>query len=45
MPKGLKGTRVTDGVVPNYTTNTTPQPTSKAAKVKDIRRPGQPGGK
>lgn len=41
MPKGLQGTRVTAGVVPNYTTNTTPKPTEKSVSAKNISRPGQ----
>lgn len=45
MPKGMQGTRVTAGVVPNYHTNSVAKPTSKSASAKDIRRPGQPKGK
>lgn len=45
MPKNIKGSRVTDGAVPNYTTNTVKKPSTSAVNARNIRRPGQPGSK
>jgi hypothetical protein len=45
MPKNMQGSRVTSGVVPNYKSNSVKKPATGSASAKDIRRPGQPGGK